>query len=162
MISKRMERYENAYVYGIWFRDQLLYVGSSCCPLYKRKYDHKQHTIHLSKRCYPVHYWIAENVPDMWDNLELRMEEIAKVPCKDKQELRRAEGEHIRRLNPSCNKNIAGRTWEESRKAYRQANKAKIAEQAKAYSEANREKLNAYMRAYRKAKKLKNENLTTE
>jgi len=161
-----MERYENAYVYGIWFKDQLLYVGSSCCPLYKRKYHHKHRTTCLCEQSLNIHYWIAENVPDMWDNVELRMEEIAKVPCKDKQELRRAEGEHIRRLNPSCNKLIAGRTMKEwyevnrekvleGRKNYREANKAKIAEQAKAYYEANKEKRAEQGKAYYEANKEK-------
>jgi hypothetical protein len=160
-----MERYENAYVYGIWFKDQLLYVGSSCSPLYKRKYAHKQHTTHLRKCC-PVHYWIAENVPDMWNNVELRIEEIAKVPCKDKQELRRAEGEHIRRLNPSCNERIAGRTgkeWYEANrekalermKNYREANKEELAEHKKVYREANKAKIAERAKAYRKANKEK-------
>jgi hypothetical protein len=166
MISERMERYENAYVYGIWFRNQLLYVGSSCSPLNKRKYSHKQHTTHLCKKSVPIHYWIAENVPDMWNNPELRIEEITKVPCKDKQELRRAEGEHIRRLNPSCNKVIAGRTakeWYEANrekvlegsKNYREANKAKIAEQGKVYREANKAKIVEQGKVYREANKAK-------
>ena len=132
--------YQKGYIYGIYFNDQLLYIGSSCAMLAKRRYEHKCITHKLTDKSIPLHRYINENVPDMWNNQELRIEEIEKFPCADKNELNRREGVLIREMNPLCNKNIAGRTPAESKKIYKEANKDKINESQKIYNKTYREK----------------------
>jgi len=142
--------YQKGYIYGIYFNDQLLYIGSSCAMLAKRRYEHKCFTHKLTDKSTPLHRYINENVPDMWNNQELRIEQIEKFPCADKNELNRREGILIREMTPLCNKNIAGRTQAEYKKIYRESNKDKINESQKIYRESNKDKINESQKIYNK------------
>ena len=63
------------------------------------------------------------------------------------------EGRHIRALRPECNMNIAGRTQEESAKAWRDANPGANAARCKACRDANPGVDAARSKAWRERKK---------
>ena len=140
-----------------------VYVGSTCNPLRKRLYQHKDN------------YKRGENVSSrglaQFDDCYIELYEAH--PCQTKAELNRREGEIIRSIE-CVNKQIAGRTIHEWRadnhdtlkekrtaynkerkeekkaynKAYYEENRDEIKEKVKAYYEQHQEKHQQQMRAY--------------
>ena len=53
------ERYKNGKIYTIRYRgdDSLIYVGSTCLPLYKRWYQHKSNCFNENNRSYNYHVY---------------------------------------------------------------------------------------------------------
>jgi len=119
-----MENDNNRYVNGKIYclrshQTDDIYIGSTIQPLYKRLHQHKKEKLH-----------ILSNYDDMYIEL------IEEYPCKNKMELFRKEGEHIR-ANDCVNKKIEGRTKSE----YYIDNKDKVLERSKEYYIDNKDKV---------------------
>jgi hypothetical protein len=119
-----MPEYKNGKIYKIWSpQGDEIYIGSTIQPLYKRFHHHK-----TTREC------SSKILFEKYD--DVRIELIECVPCDNKEQLNKKEGEYIRKLD-CINRNIAGRTFKE----YRENNKEKINEYAKEYRENNKEKI---------------------
>ncbi len=123
--------YNNGKIYKLWcIESDLIYIGSTCNPLYKRFYQHKKLMDCSSKKLFEL----SNNV---------KIELIEEYPCNNKMELNRKEGEHIRLNKEKClNSYIAGRTKKESQDDNYQKNKEKILLRQKEYREVNKKKMN--------------------
>jgi Zn ribbon nucleic-acid-binding protein len=130
-----MPDYKNGKIYKIWSpQGDEIYIGSTIQPLYKRFHHHKTKSPTCSSKI------LFEKYDDV------RIELIECVPCDNKEQLIRREGEFIR--NNNCvNRCIAGRTSKE----YQEDNK----EHYKEWRENNKDKLNEYDKEYKKNNKEK-------
>ncbi len=128
-----MKKYENGKIYTIRCIDDinLIYVGSTIQPLYKRWNDHKQKCRQESNKEYFKLVYMKMRELGMH---KFYVELYEEYPCENKQQLNRKEGEIIRLIG-SLNKEIAGRT----RKEYELENKTKIQETKTKYREQNKE-----------------------
>jgi iron only hydrogenase large subunit-like protein len=133
-----MPDYKNGKIYKIWSpQGNEIYIGSTIQPLYKRFYHHKTVRNSSSKILF-----------EKYD--DVRIELIECVPCDNKEQLNKKEGEFIR--NNNCvNKCIAGRTGKEyrednkeKRKEWLEDNKEHIKEQTKQYRDNNKDKIKEY------------------
>jgi len=149
--NNKPNKYHNGKIYTIRCRDDdsLIYVGSSCLPLHKRFYIHKQKMKEEKQQKRLI--YIKMNELGM-DKFYIELYELYK--CDTKEELVKREGEVIRQVG-TLNKNIAGRTDKqyyndniEKLKQYREDNKEKIAEQRKKYWKDNKDKITKYKQAY--------------
>jgi hypothetical protein len=105
-------RYANGKIYCLRsHKTDNIYIGSTTQPLYKRLWKHK-----------------GDKKNELANYDDVYIELIEEYPCKNKMELNRKEGEHIR-ANDCVNKIIAGRT----RKEYYDDNRNEILEQKKQY-----------------------------
>jgi len=136
-----MVLYENGKIYKLWCAEtDMIYIGSTTQPLYKRLYAHKNRNAYTSRELFKV-------------SNDVKIELIENYKCNNKEELHRREGELIRENKEICiNLNIAGRTPKE----YRETNKERIKEQSKEYKETNKEQIKEYKREYYKNNKEKN------
>ena len=116
-----MPYYSKGKIYKLWSpQGEEIYIGSTIQSLAVRKAEHKR--LDCSSKI------LFEKYDDV------RIELIEEYPCKNKMELNRREGEHIR--NNNCvNKFIAGRTM----KDYYEDNKEKYKEHFKKWREDNKE-----------------------
>jgi len=101
--------YKNGKIYCVRsHKTDLIYIGSTCQPLYKRLNVHKGHyKIWLKTgklNCYSSKIYELDDKP--------YIELIKNYPCSCKDELRREEGQYIRSID-CVNKNVAGRTKKE-------------------------------------------------
>lgn len=133
------------------------YVGSTCMPLAKRLYSHKQ----AAKREPNIRVYNHLNQIG-WDNVSIVL--IEEYPCENKMELERRERHFIEEMKPTLNKVIPTRTYQEwyegykvkiaeCRKDYYEKNKDKIAEKRKQYYTQNKEAKAEYMKQYHKNNK---------
>ena len=149
-----MPDYSKGKIYKLWSpQGEEIYIGSTTNTLAKRKGEHKQENYDCCSKI------LFEKYGDV------RIELIEEYPCKNKMELNRREGHHIR--NTDCvNKCVAGRTnkeWREDnkdvisqkKKEYYQINKEKIKEYKKELYENNKEKILEYNKKWRDANKIK-------
>ena len=127
------ELYQHGKIYKIWSptMPDKAYIGSTCTTLPKRLYGHRKSLKQWKrgKSNYVTSYDILE-CPD--HDIEL----IEAYPCKNKMELHRREGQHIRETE-CVNRCIAGRT----RAEWYVNNAEKCREQKKLYKRDNAEKL---------------------
>ena len=131
-----MPDYKNGKIYKVWSPEgDDIYIGSTVQPLYKRFHTHKVNTSCRSKILF-----------EKYD--DVRIELIECVPCDNKEQLNKKEGEYIRKLD-CVNKVIAGRTYKE----YREDNKEKIKENHKEYYENNKDKIKENSKEYRENNK---------
>ena len=111
------EKYKNGKIYTLRcyktednkFIDvsNYIYVGSTCNPLYKRFYIHKQAALDSNKYKSKLYETMREtffNYNYIW-----KIELYENFPCSSRNELLKREGEIIRLLKPFLNSNIAGR-----------------------------------------------------
>ena len=159
-----MPDYQKSKIYKIWSpMGNKIYIGSTIQPLYQRLSEHKRKRVCRSKILF-----------EKYD--DVRIELIECVPCDNKEQLTRKEGEHIRKLD-CVNTRIDGRTSKEyyednkeqlkenrennkdkikeNRKKYYENNKEKIKEIGKEYRENNKEKLKEFGKEYKKNNKEK-------
>jgi len=117
-----MPNYQNGKIYTIRCHkdDSKIYVGSTTTTLSRRISEHRWASANKEKT---KTRWYNE-VED-WEDWYIELYE--ECPCENKEQLCRREGEVIREIG-NLNKVIAGRTKQEGSKAYRAANKEKIAE----------------------------------
>ena len=139
-----MTDYSKACVYKIICKDSSItdiYIGSTI-NFKSRGYLHKHHCNNPNSKKYnsKAYKFIREN--GGWDNWQ--MIKICDVKCLDKYDLRKKEGEYILSFKSTLNTQIAGRTKEESWRAYSIKNKDRI----KAYRSKNKDKMKEYCKAY--------------
>ena len=148
--------YKNGKIYKLFSYDNdLVYIGSTTQALSKRLGEHKSSG---NKACSKILFENSSNV---------KIELIEQIECDNIEQLRRLEGEHIRRLD-CVNKRIPGRTKKEYRennkaqikeyqkeyqKEWYENNKEKKKEQIKEYDIKNKEKRKEYQKEYRDKKK---------
>jgi group I intron endonuclease len=146
-----MPNYQEGKIYKIYntINDDI-YVGSTTLKLCERMRDHRK-GVNTENKHRPLYRAFSEYGID-----NFYIELIEKCPCNDKDELRRKEGEYIRALKPSMNKNIAGRTIreyhtdnkehiKEQRREYKETNKEYIREKNKEWRENNKEHIKQYL-----------------
>ena len=131
------------------FNDDV-YIGSTCDRLVKRFATHKAAAKQEKNKNRPLYKLINEV-----GFQRFRIQLIEEFPCNDKYELRQREGHYIRILSKNLNKNIAGRTEQETKKEYRDNNKEKIKETKKEYYEKNKEQILDYIKQYKEDNKEK-------
>jgi hypothetical protein len=116
-------RYANGKIYCLRsHQTDDIYIGSTIQPLYKRLHQHK-----------------GDKKNELANYDDMYIELIEPYPCKNRMELGRKEGEHIR-SNDCVNKRIEGRT----KKEWCDDNKDKILENKKQYRIANKDKIKQY------------------
>ena len=102
-------KYRNGRIYKLWsLETNEIYVGSTCCPLYKRMYRHRQ-TFKSGKKSHYKLYREMTRLGEASFNIEL----IEDYPCKKGDELRKTEGCWIRELKATLNMVMAGRSTRE-------------------------------------------------
>jgi hypothetical protein len=125
-----MPNYQDGKIYKIYNDDNdLVYYGSSCQPLYKRLFQHKQDAKQKKKYQSSIH------------NLDVDIEKckivlVENYSCNSKEELHARERFYIEN-NICINKNIPLRTYKE----YCEAHKEEIAKKNKQWREDNKEEL---------------------
>ena len=126
-------KYHNGKIYTIRCRDDdtLIYVGSSCLPLHKRFYQHKQKMKQEKYKNAVVYKKMNELGVDKF---YIELYELFK--CDIKEELTKREGEVIRQIS-TLNKRIEGRTQKEYDKERRQIPEVKL--RNKEYDKKRRE-----------------------
>jgi hypothetical protein len=82
------------------------YVGSTCAPLYKRFYMHKQFAFNETKYKSKL-YECMRNTFHLYDHI-WKIELYEEFPCDNIEQLLKKEGEVIRLLKPFLNSNIPG------------------------------------------------------
>ena len=122
------------------------YIGSTTQPLSARMAGHRRsfHEYSITKTGFMTSFLLFEEFGVEHCKIEL----IENCPCDSMEQLKKKEGEYI--MNTECvNKCIAGRTRQEYKKAYYEANKEKVLDKNKQYNTLNREKLQQYNLEYR-------------
>ena len=134
-----MNKYNNGKIYTIRCHDDkdLIYVGSTTQPLYKRFYEHKRDSIVHTKRA------IYSKMNEIgFDRFYIELYEL--YSCNSKEELNKREGEIIRLIG-TLNMDIAGRTKSE----YYTDNKEKMNIKDRKYYNEHAEKIKASKKEYR-------------
>ena len=105
--------YQNGKIYTIRCYDDpgLLYVGSTAQPLYKRFSTHKTYSTYEHSKNRPLYKTVNEKYAGDWSQFYIELYE--QHACNNREELNKREGEIIRELGSTLNKNIAGRTRRE-------------------------------------------------
>jgi hypothetical protein len=135
------------YIYRIWKPGSSEFYIGSTINLSRRKHNHKCSCSNAGDKNYntPLYQHIRSNGD--WKNWRMDVEHT--VQFNQRHELNRVEGEYIRRLNPSLNNYIPGRTVTE----WRQDNKQVIAERRKQHYQDNKEAILEYNKQYQQANK---------
>jgi len=137
-----MVNYNNGKIYSLRsHKTDLIYIGSTVQPLYKRHQEHKSaynnYLKNGKKKYSSIEIYKLDNNP--------YIELICVHPCKSKQELGKEEGKWIRKMK-CVNKQITGRTHKE----YLNDNKEYFKQKNKEYVEKNKEQIKEYKTQYRK------------
>ena len=137
------ERYKNGKIYTIRYRgdDALIYVGSTCLPLYKRWYQHKHNCFNENHKEY--NYYFYQKIRETNDFENWYIELYEECSCDNKEQLLRREGEITREIG-TLNSLIAGRTIKE----WLSDNKEKVAAMKKEYRENSKEIWKEYGKNY--------------
>ena len=125
-----MPNYQEGKIYKIYNTiNDGIYIGSTTQKLCERM---SQHRSRHRNECpdTSVYKAFSEHGTDIFF-----IEPIEKLSCNDKDQLRKKEGEYIRALETSLNKNIAGRTKQE----YDDEHKEVIAKRKKEHREHNKQ-----------------------
>ena len=134
----KQNKYKNSKIYTIRCKidNNLIYVGSTIQPLYKRWYEHKRK-------------YNNENINEYNKLLYIKIRELGidlfyielyeELNCENHEQLLKREGEVIRNIG-TLNKIISGRTTKE----YYQENKDNKKEYVKKYREENKDKIKEY------------------
>jgi len=135
-----MNKYAEGKIYIIKNTiNDLVYIGSTIEPLYKRMYNH---TCRKGRIVQPIYGAIKEFGKDCFS-----IEELEKYPCESKQELHAREGYWIKQydsVNNGYNCCIAGRT----NKEYRKENPEKKREWDKTYNRTHKESIKKTKQRY--------------
>ena len=135
-------KYNNGKIYTIRCTDNnnLIYVGSTTQPLYKRWYEHKQLYNKEGKQYNKLLYSKMRELGIDKFYIEL----YENIKCENIEELHKKEGEIIR-IIATLNKKFEGlnvkENMKEYKKKYKQENQEKIKETKKEYYEKNKEKI---------------------
>ena len=154
-MAESSRNYQNGKIYCIrnWVDDDI-YIGSSCQPLSKRMAWHKSDRKADKKK----HLKIYQKMDEIgFDNFYIEL--IEEHPCENVEQLRRREGEIIRDMKPSLNKEIAGTTIKEwyndnkeekiqKIKQYINDNSEWYKQYGKEYFEKNKDKITKYQKGW--------------
>ena len=134
-----MNKYNNGKIYTIRCVEdpQLVYVGSTTQPLYKRFYEHKRAIQKLINR--PLYKTMNEKGANLF-----YIELYENYSCNSIEELNKREGEIMREI-ATLNCNIAGRNKEE----YYVDNKEKMNIKDRNYYKLHAEEIKQHKREYR-------------
>jgi len=124
--------YQNGKIYKlVSAKTDKIYIGSTCNPLYKRLWGHKND---CKNSC------ITSKEIIKFDDCKIIL--IEDFPCERKEQLTARERYHIEQNKDICvNKIIPTRT----KKEWDEQNKDKIVEYKKEYNEKNKDKRNEYL-----------------
>ena len=136
-----------------------IYIGSTTRKLCERMRNHRSSANFGRHVNYNIYLAFKEHGVE-----NFYIELIEKCPCHDKEELSKKEGEYIRKLRPTLNMKIAGRTTREYynehkehisqiMKDYRGNNKEYLRELHKQYYENNKDSLMERAKQYRETNK---------
>jgi hypothetical protein len=149
-----MPDYSNSKIYAIRsHQTENVYIGSTAQTLSQRFSGHRRSYKKFlnNEYCYMTSFEILQ-----YDDAYIEL--IEAFSCNIVEELRKKEGEYIRKMD-CVNKCIAGRTskqWRkdnveiiaEKKKKYNEKNKEKIAENAKKYQEEHKEEIKEKNKEY--------------
>jgi len=104
-----MPDYQKGKIYCLRsYQTDLVYIGSTLNPLYKRKGQHKNvYNLWLKNNNNYVSSFEIIKYDDAYIEL------VENYPCNSREELLRREGQIIRETKNCCNKRVAGRTKNE-------------------------------------------------
>ena len=134
--------YQNGKIYTIRSNQtDKFYIGSTCSPLYKRFYQHKnaKSSELRTGNGYTKSFEILQ-----FDDAYIEL--LEDYPCENKQQLERREGELIRKNKDICVNFIVPKR---TRKEYRSDNKEKINNQKKQSYIRNKDKILAQQKEFR-------------
>jgi hypothetical protein len=122
------ERYKNGKIYTIRYRgdDSLIYVGSTCLPLYKRWYQHKTTCFSENNNRYNLKVYKKIRETNNFENWYIELYE--EFSCDNKEQLIKREGEIIREIG-TLNTRVENRTnqeWRNDNKDYIKEKKKRI------------------------------------
>lgn len=144
-------KYKNGKIYGIYYEEKLIYIGSTIQTLKERFQKHKSD---INRNKYPIYQFMREN--DL-NKFEIKL--IERFSCSNRKELRKQEGYYQKKYKDTLlNKRIECRTkkeYYEDNKEYYQNNNEKISNQKKEYYQNNKEKISNQKKKYRKKNKEK-------
>jgi acyl-CoA synthetase (NDP forming) len=112
--KEQPNRYANGKIYKLVNDiDGEIYVGSTCCPLSKRLYEHKKAAKKVIRRL------VYKHLNDVgWKHVNIILIEL--YPCQNVMQLKSKEREIIERLKPRLNKLIPTRTAQEWRALHKE------------------------------------------
>lgn len=146
-----MVNYNNGKIYSLRsHQTELVYVGSTTQPLYKRK---GQHMTGYKKYLKGKYSFTTSFELCQYDDMYIEL--IEEYPCDNRTQLERKEGQWIRKMKKCVNRYVVGRTRKEYRednkekiKEYYEDNKERMKERMKEYYEDNKEKINKRKKEY--------------
>jgi hypothetical protein len=150
-----VNKYQNGKIYKIWsLETDEIYVGSTCGPLYKRMFKHREAFRYGGKS----HYKLYQEMSRLGES-SFKIELIEDYPCNSSDELHKREGHWIRELNSTLNMVIAGRTKQEYylehidnikeyKKKWQHENKDRLRDKLKEYYQEHRQDILARVKAY--------------
>ena len=151
--------YQNGKIYTIRYKkdNSLIYVGSSCLPLWMRFVIHKNVCYNPNDKSYNHKFYVKIRETNDFYNWYIELYE--NYPCNTREELGKREGEVMRELKATLNKRIEGRTMKEYyvdnkkerldyQNQYYQYNKDEITEYKKEYNKSNKDKILEYKKQY--------------
>jgi hypothetical protein len=146
-----MPDYQNGKIYSIRsHQTDKFYIGSTCSPLYKRLYEHRNK--YNEKKVILSSFEIIK-----FDDHYIEL--IEDYKCENRNQLTKREGEYIRQnINNIVNIKIAGREKKEYYKIYADANRKIINEKNKKYRDANKDMINEKAKQYY----IKNKDIVSE
>ena len=180
--EKVINKYNNSKIYTIRCTDNnnLIYVGATTQPLYKRWYQHKKVCFYNNVKNINILLYIK--IRELGLN-KFYIELYENFKCNNKEELTKREGDVIRQI-ATLNKCISGRKKKEyyqdnkeviqfkkkeyyqdnkeeiklKRKEYYKVNNEEVKLKRKEYYEANKDKVKEYNKIYYKSNKLQLKN----
>lgn len=136
---RRALNYKNAKIYVIKnHKNELVYVGSTTQPLYKRFSWHKKDMTRLKNQQRPLYKDMLEFGVE-----HFYIELLEEYPCENIEQLHQREGYWIRELN-TYNNGYNGQIQGRSRGDYYQETKNRHLELCKRWVENNKEKVTKY------------------
>ena len=164
-IMTKMDRYNNSKIYKLMDNEGYFYIGSTCCPLYKRLSHHKSDAEKRNTKVYARFNKVG------WENVKIVL--IEEHYLENVEQLKREEDKVIQMFinDDKClNMNRASRSKEEAceykrnhyqqnkehyitiNKMYHENNRDKILQQRKEYYELNKETILLKQKEYCKNK----------
>jgi hypothetical protein len=141
-----MPDYQNGKIYSIRsHQTDKFYIGSTCSPLYKRLYQHRNY--YNKKKIIVSSYEIIK-----FDDHYIEL--IEDYKCERRDQLIKREGELIREnINNVVNIKIMGRTKKESDKIYKDVHRDEIKKKRKEYYIKNKDVIIEKVKQWRNNRK---------
>ena len=132
--------YSKSKIYKLYNNiDDEFYIGSTYMKLTKRIAKHRSASSQETFKNQKLYIKMNDIGKD-----KFFIELLEEYPCENIEQLRRKEGEYIKELRPTLNKNVPGRT----RKEYDIDNKEHVQERTGIYTEQHRERIKERMQSY--------------